>query len=341
MKKIKDILQPYQSRLKTVFFVIVSILVIVELTRLSKTISIADIKRILDTIPLFNLILILVIGFITVCPMVWYDIILNKMLKTNYSKSYIFETGFATNAINNLAGFAGLVEIGLRYSFYSEGKASDESVAQQISKVMPFFMSGLSIYSGISLVCLLLPQGNHGMMLYLPVILGGMLYLPFVYFISARKSLTYFGQLNRTYRHQLLLASFLDWTGVLLSFISIGYLAGFHLPIYDLIPIYIIAVVVGLMSMIPSGIGGFDIVLISGLTSAGLGHSQAVTWLLLFRIAYYILPFLVGVGFFIKHIGGRVNQKFLGLPKTISTALTTNLELAFLKLFVFFSFYQP
>ena len=52
--------------------------------------------------------------------MLFYDLILNKELETDYSKSYILETSWAVNTINNLSGFAGLVDVGLRYSFYSE-----------------------------------------------------------------------------------------------------------------------------------------------------------------------------------------------------------------------------
>ena len=57
-----------------------------------------------------------VIGLVAVLPMLFYDLILNKELETDYSKSYILETSWAVNTINNLAGFAGLVDVGLRYS---------------------------------------------------------------------------------------------------------------------------------------------------------------------------------------------------------------------------------
>ena len=50
--------------------------------------------------------------------------------------------------------------------------------------------------------------------------------------------------------------------------------------------------------MIPGGIGSFDLIVITGLTSMGVSNALAVSLLLLFRLTYYIIPFLLGVVFF-------------------------------------------
>ena len=89
-----------------------------------------------------------VIGLVAVLPMLFYDLILNKELETDYSKSYILETSWAVNTINNLSGFAGLVDVGLRYSFYSED-GHEKSGVKALSRLLPYFMSGLSLLSGL------------------------------------------------------------------------------------------------------------------------------------------------------------------------------------------------
>ena len=68
--------------------------------------------------------------------------------------------------------------------------------------------------------------------------------------------------------------------------------------------------------MIPGGIGSFDLIVISGLTSMGVSNALAVSLLLLFRLTYYIIPFLLGVVFFFKHMGGHINDKYLNPTST-------------------------
>ena len=69
--------------------------------------------------------------------------------------------------------------------------------------------------------------------------------------------------------------------------------------------------------MIPGGIGSFDLIVISGLTSMGVSNALAVSLLLLFRLTYYIIPFLLGVVFFFKHMGGHINDKYFNIPSRV------------------------
>lgn len=55
-----------------------------------------------------------------VAPMIFYDSILNKELNQKQKLSYLLETSWTINSLNNMIGFAGLVDIGLRYSFYGD-----------------------------------------------------------------------------------------------------------------------------------------------------------------------------------------------------------------------------
>ncbi len=92
---------------------------------------------------------------------------------------------------------------------------------------------------------------------------------------------------------------------------------GLHVPLYNLIPLYFLAVIIGIFSMIPGGIGSFDLIVITGLTSMGVSNALAVSLLLLFRLTYYIIPFLLGVVFFFKHMGGRINEKYFKISSRV------------------------
>lgn len=52
--------------------------------------------------------------------------------------------------------------------------------------------------------------------------------------------------------------------------------------------------------MIPGSLGSFDLIMVSGLVGLGIDKDQALSWLLVFRLFYYILPFCLGVVLFLK-----------------------------------------
>lgn len=148
MKRLIERLQPLKTAVKSVFFISIAVLVVVELIRLKRTITLESLESALSGLSIWHLALMVVIGLVAVLPMLFYDLILNKELETDYSKSYILETSWAVNTINNLSGFAGLVDVGLRYSFYSED-GHEKSGVKALSRLLPYFMSGLSLLSGL------------------------------------------------------------------------------------------------------------------------------------------------------------------------------------------------
>ena len=325
----------WQTLIKLVLFLSIASLVIVEITRLFKMISFDKIVEILGKLSPLNVIFFALFGFIAVAPMIFYDSILNKELNQKQKLSYLLETSWTINSLNNMIGFAGLVDIGLRYSFYGDEERPEKSM-QGISRVIPYFMSGFSLFALISLVLTGLFPLSIGIKQYWPVLLGASLYLPIVLFVSNRKNWAYFGQLGGKTILSLVLASALDWTCVLSFFLLVGYILGYNLPSYDVIPLFMIAITIGIMSMIPGSLGSFDLIMVSGLVGLGIDKAQALSWLLVFRLFYYILPFCLGVILFLKNMGGRLNEKYLGIPQKVIEVLSAIVLVWGLRLFGFF-----
>ena len=325
----------WQTLIKLVLFLSIASLVIVEITRLFKTISFDKIVEILEGLSPLNIICLALFGFMAVVPMIFYDDILNKELNQKQKLSYLLETSWTINSLNNMIGFAGLVDIGLRYSFYGDEERPEKSM-QGISRVIPYFMSGFSLFALISLVLTGLFPLSIGIKQYWPVLLGASLYLPIVLFVSNRKNWAYFGQLGGKTILSLVLASALDWACVLSFFLLVGYILGYNLPSYDVIPLFMIAITIGIMSMIPGSLGSFDLIMVSGLVGLGIDKAQALSWLLVFRLFYYILPFCLGVVLFLKNMGGRLNEKYLGIPQKVIEALSAIVLVWGLRLFGFF-----
>ena len=194
---------------------------------------------------------------------------------------------------------------------------------QGISRVIPYFMSGFSLFALLSLVFIIIFSISIGVKKYWPALLGASLYLPIVLLVSNRKKWAYFSQLSGRTIKSLVFASGLDWARVLSFFLLVGYALGYNLPIYDIIPLFMIAITIGIVSMIPGSLGSFDLIMVAGLVGLGLDKAQALSWLLVFRLFYYILPFCLGVVLFLKNMGGRLNEKYLGIPQKVIGSLST------------------
>ena len=335
MKKFSTWVKKWQTLIKLVLFLSIVSLVIVEITRLFKTISFDKIEGILGELSPIKLICLVFFGFMAVAPMMLYDRILNKELNQKQKLSYLLETSWTINSLNNMIGFAGLVDVGLRYSFYGDEERPEKSM-QGISRVIPYFMSGFSLFALISLVLTIIFPISMGIKQYWPALLGACLYLPIILFVSNRKKWVYFGQLSGRTILSLVSASALDWASVLSFFLLVGYFLGYNLPIYDVIPLFMIAITIGIVSMIPGSLGSFDLIMVAGLVGLGLDKAQALSWLLVFRLFYYILPFCLGVVLFLKNMGGRLNEKYLGIPQKVIGYLSTIVLVWGLRLFAFF-----
>ncbi|MHC3441804.1 bifunctional lysylphosphatidylglycerol flippase/synthetase MprF, partial [Pediococcus pentosaceus] len=69
------------------------------------------------------------------------------------------------------------------------------------------------------------------------------------------------------------------------------------------------------VSMVPGGIGSFDVFMIFGLSAVGVSRPDAVVWLLFYRLFYYIIPFAIGLVLFIHDTGHLLNVRLAGIPK--------------------------
>ena len=105
----------------------ISVIVIIvgELMSIGKTLSIQQLGETFATIPVWKSGLMLLIGLISVLPMVGYDIILNRMLEQKQNPRYLFETSWLINTINNIAGFGGFVSVGFALNYMDKRKRAE------------------------------------------------------------------------------------------------------------------------------------------------------------------------------------------------------------------------
>ena len=99
MKQIIHWIKTHKKKKKTLFVIAVSIIVVAQLLSIGKTISFEQLKQIFDEIPLWKLLLMMVIGLVSVTPMLNYDLTLNRILNLKVSKRELLESSWIVNTI--------------------------------------------------------------------------------------------------------------------------------------------------------------------------------------------------------------------------------------------------
>ncbi|OPH06331.1 bifunctional lysylphosphatidylglycerol flippase/synthetase MprF [Lacticaseibacillus paracasei] len=336
MKKLfretESFLKKHLITLKVLFVLAVLVFVIFEVGRISQDLNGEQMRASLATQSPVSLLILLVVGLIAVTPMLTYDFVITELLPGHYKPAYVIKSGWIVNTFTNIAGFGGLLGASLRANFYHE-KASQKQVLFAISKIAMFLLAGLSLWSMIGIVVIFVFGIGAEFANYWVWLVGGAAYFPLLMIISHVRDSEFFADMPLKRQLRLTLGSFLEWGGCAAFFLLIGYFLEAPIPLSSVLPLFMVANVIGVISMVPGGLGSFDVLMIVELGQLGLDSSAAVVWLLFYRLFYYVIPFLIGAGLFAQDAGKRLNAYLEGLP----VQLIRKAAFGFLVVFLYFS----
>jgi len=105
---------------------------------------------------------------------------------------------------------------------------------------------------------------------------------------------------------ELTAVSFVDWLLAAATLYACLYLSGAHVKPGLMLGAFAGATTLGLVSLVPGGLGVFDGLMLLALSEAGYDHAPVVSGLVLFRIAYYLLPLLVSLYLGSEMLGQRM-----------------------------------
>ncbi|EPC98850.1 lysyl-tRNA synthetase [Lacticaseibacillus paracasei subsp. paracasei Lpp125] len=325
-------LKKHLTTLKVLFVLAVLVFVIFEVGRISQDLNGEQMRASLATQSPVSLLTLLVVGLIAVTPMLTYDFVITELLPGHYKPAYVIKSGWIVNTFTNIAGFGGLLGASLRANFYHE-KASQKQVLFAISKIAMFLLAGLSLWSMIGIVVIFVFGIGAEFANYWVWLVGGAAYFPLLMIISHVRDSEFFADMPLKRQLRLTLGSFLEWGGCAAFFLLIGYFLEAPIPLSSVLPLFMVANVIGVISMVPGGLGSFDVLMIVELGQLGLDSSAAVVWLLFYRLFYYVIPFLIGAGLFAQDAGKRLNAYLEGLP----VQLIRKAAFGFLVVFLYFS----
>lgn len=317
IQKLQNIWNKYAKIFKTLFIASVVIFVVIALSNFFKDVDWHAVGNGLQQQSLLNIIIMTICGLLAVVPMLGYDVAITHLLPGHFSKFYIFRSGWITNTLTNIAGFGGLLGATMRAYFYGK-EARRSEILLAIAKIAVFLLSGLSILCWIALIIMYGFHDGGDFNRYTIWLIAGGCYFPIVFFFTRRHDSKLFQGLTPRLEGFITLSSTFEWLFVALFFILIGYLMGVKANLAAVFPLYVVAQILGVVSMLPGAIGSFDVMMMFELTMLGVPRATTIVWLLLFRVFYYIVPIILGAIFFIHHIFVQFDNFFDHIPLTIA-----------------------
>jgi phosphatidylglycerol lysyltransferase len=228
-----------------------------------------------------------------------YDVLSLRSLGRPLPYRIVGPAAFVAYAFSANVGGSVLSSGGIRWRFYSPHGLGLGDLARLVATNAATFWMGLLAVAGVTLVAVrgspLLPLGRSGPAVGVALLVGVSLYV----FAAAR-----FGGSIRILRWRLPLPaprvaaaqvalSALDWSlAALVLWMLVPSSAGISLG--EVTAVFVAAQVAGLASHVPGGAGVFEAVALTAL-SPRLGAPAALGLLVLYRLVYYLVPFVTAV----------------------------------------------
>lgn len=306
------------TMVKFIFPLFLLVTAIVEMRKFAHGLNVHLLHQEVEHLQLGTLLFILLVTLIAVFPMFFYDIILVKILGFRVPKKELLEYSFIANSFSNLIGFGGLIGAMLRTYFYHKYDQDKRRLVGGIASVSLFYLTGISIFSWfVTIFYSRFPLFSEERWLYFAVI-GVGLYLPvftFVHWIKSKKEEDHL--ITFSIGKKLVVVSLMEWTAIFFVIWILTVLLGIPVRVHSLFPVFIVASCAGIISMIPGGLGSFDLIFIWGMQALHAPNEKVLVLLLFYRIGYYVLPFLISAVLFVKSYWEKWNKSWSNLPNEI------------------------
>lgn len=282
--------------LPAVFLLLVGIISAYELRGL----DLHAVRALLEAITLEQLLIIQLVALFGVLSMSLYDWRAARLFGIEITPRTLIRNAWIANAFNNLIGLSGLAGSGIRMLLLSAEGVQTQRAAAFAALIMASVPVGLAVLSWPlmltgSLGMERLPIPPWAIWLGLGVFAA---YLP-VYLITLYKGM--FSPLLRGLTSQsagtlasLVVISTLDWLiAAAVAWIALEF-SGADIPWPQFLYAFVLASTLGILSLIPGGLGVFDTALVLLLTPLAPAE-PIVSGVLLYRLCYYLVPWLIAV----------------------------------------------
>jgi phosphatidylglycerol lysyltransferase len=264
--------------------------------------DLATLRSSVVRVPVPTLLGLQALGLAAVFEMVLYDWWVSRRLQVTLPLARLMRYSWVANTTNNLIGLSGLAGSGIRILLLTRDGVPARLASLYSGIVMLSVPVGLSV---LVLVALAMGQasavpGAFPGWAVRAVLIAYAAYLPVFLALGVNRAI-----LRRVLHSGALLGlrggltlvaiSVVDWLlAVAVAWFCLAAVGGALSP-WTFLAAFAFAATLGVLSLIPGGLGVFDGSLLVMLTGAGVPAEVAVAGLLLFRVVYYLVPWFLGV----------------------------------------------
>jgi phosphatidylglycerol lysyltransferase len=265
-------------------------------------IDLLHVRETLRLIPLGPVLGIQALALLAILAMTPYDLLIAPVLGVRRSWRAWVHDAWIANTFNNMVGLAGLTGSGLRYLLAGRGGLSHRQAANQAALVMLTIPAGLSVLAWP----LWISGAADGTWLSGSALAVAAAYLPLYLLLTGdgwlhRRFLGNLPVFSRQRQALLVGVSIIDWLLAALTLWLCISVAGVDTPPIQVVTAFVTAALAGIISMLPGGAGVFDGVLFLLLHMQGTNSEELVAGIVIFRVVYYLVPWLIGI-----YLGGAV-----------------------------------
>lgn len=278
------------------------------------TLDIAQMKSVILATPpltMFKAVCAVILSYLILS---LYDLIAVRYVKSNIGYTKIINTSLTAFSIGNTIGIAVFSAGAVRFRYYGKEDIPSINIANIILLVSLAFSYGTFIILGISLVLNphMLSQLLSKVSWLAPISESAFQAVGFLVLISITASIMFAGKSGRVFsikQWQLSLPP--AFVLIKLATVAVIDISMMAFIIYLLIPsnsnaayleifsAYVQSLMAGLISNVPGGLGVFELTMVASLPK--MDKTTLLSVLLLYRILYYFIPFILGILSFVLH----------------------------------------
>ncbi len=325
MEKIKEFYKKYKNYIRTILVVFILVLTTYIIRKEIKGIEIGEIKALMKDTDLKAKLFFIFFGLFCFSFATIYDFLLARYYKMEIPFKEVFKIGWISQSFNNFIGFGGVAGLTIRELMYDKYKV-DKKVVNRILFIV-LFSDMIGLFSlGLPSAVGLIQRQNYTLV---PVLI--LMFLLVIAFIFIDKlpfkrlfedESSIFVKAQRKLRVYITLQSTFEWALAALFFaFTIKYYEN-SISVLTACTVYVIATIVGIISLIPGGLGSFEACCILVFNMMGYNTPNIVLSLLICRICYTIIPWIFGLILLIISTKGQADKSDIKKQNYISTVLS-------------------
>lgn len=277
-------------RLSIALHIVIPVLVIYLVWHEFKKISISDVRDSLQGADLRGILMSIGAAVVAVSVMGCYDVLAFPSVRllrarSRWMLSLLF---FAWTNFLTLGPIGGP---GLRLYFYSRRGLPGGQILRGLVRLYAGLFAGMVSWLGASL----LPLGDGAAQLFVRGALAALAAPLVSAAISGVMNVIRpgSGPVKGTPTHLALgLIGVADWAAAFASFVFAGRAIGIDVPLEEQLRAFFLGHGAGVISMVPGGLGAADAVWLRLMTNAGADTGDAASQILIFRVCFYVVPWL-------------------------------------------------